>query len=139
MLLSLNRVRSFVTKRPAAEKALSDSTDVGGTDRMASFNKSIFFVRSAVISNISNSLLICFLSEWDDEGSMFCLISCSNFSERDNSELSISSLLASKSGSGSVGSSGELKSLENSFLLAEITADLLTKGTASHHDVLSIS
>ena len=61
---------------------------------------------------------------------MLCLIACSNFSERDNSELSISSLLASESGSGNVGTSGEQKSLENSFLQAEITADLLIKGTS---------
>lgn len=51
---------------------------------------------------------------------MLCFIVCSNFSERDNSEPSISSSLDGESDS-----CGELKSLENKLLLAEITTGLL--------------
>ena len=54
-LQSLSRVRSLVTKRPAAEKLLSDSTDVGGMLFKASSRRSMFVVRWHVASKRSNS------------------------------------------------------------------------------------
>ena len=61
MLLSLNRVRSLVIKSPAAEKALSDSIDVGGIVFNASNSNVMFCVLSPVASNTSGSLEKC----WD--------------------------------------------------------------------------
>ena len=52
MLRSLNLLLSFVMKSPAAENALSASTDVGGTEFMASYSFVTFFVRSLVVSKI---------------------------------------------------------------------------------------
>ena len=61
--LSLNRVRSLVIKRPAAEeeKALSDSIDVGGIVFNASSNSNVMFcvvlLSPSVASNMSSSSL----------------------------------------------------------------------------------
>ena len=67
-------------------------------------------------------------SELDDEDPMLCFIAFSSFLERDSSELSISSSLEAESGS--CGTCGELKSLGNKVLLAEITEDLLSNGAS---------
>ena len=48
MLRSLSLVLNFVMKSPAAENALSDSIDVGGTVFKASMRKRILFVFSPV-------------------------------------------------------------------------------------------
>ena len=50
MLRSLSLVLNFVMKSPAAENALSDSIDVGGTVFKASMRKRILFVFSPVTS-----------------------------------------------------------------------------------------
>ena len=59
MLRSLSRIRSLVTKRPAAEKLLSDSTDVGGMLFKASSRRSMFVVRWPVASKRSNFFARC--------------------------------------------------------------------------------
>ena len=59
MLRSLNLLLSFVMKSPAAENALSASTDVGGTEFMASYSFVTFFVRSLVVSKIASSFVKC--------------------------------------------------------------------------------
>ena len=45
----------FVTNRPAAENALSDSTDVGGTDLKPLYSPAMLFVRIFVDSKTLTS------------------------------------------------------------------------------------
>lgn len=58
MALSLKDDRIFVMKKPAAEKALSDSIDVGGMVISALYNFSKLSVRFPVASKIFISLSI---------------------------------------------------------------------------------
>ena len=55
ILRLLKELLIFVTNRPAAEKALSDSTDVGGTDFKPLYSPAIDFVRIFVDSKTLTS------------------------------------------------------------------------------------
>ena len=85
MLRSLSLVLNFVMKSPAAENALSDSIDVGGTVFKASMRKRILFVFSPFTSKMLSSFLRCFvllLSNGSDFSITADLIATSSFSVR---------------------------------------------------------